>query len=514
MRTYVKSGKYRTVRISLLAILSILALTLVIFPRHSGWPAATYQPAVAVAGQISATNPVYLPLIVNTPTSTQPENISYWGMNLYLSKRERLVNNDNLPLLAETAEQAYVQWTREELPWDLIEPSDDDFQTIYDDSLGLAADSGFGIIGMLLTTPPWARDGACSGNFWCPPADVSAFAEFAAWMVERYDGDGNQDAPGSPRVAAWQIWNEPNDPALWPDIGDANARKRRYGDMLVAAYDAIKAADPTAIVVTGGVYVYDGSAGLAFLNAPGGVFQQVPAARQKFDAFALHPYIPTDRPDAPQIPPIITIEGRVRNTRQWLTNDIGRPDAPLWITEVGWCTAPGTCPGDVQVTEEQQANYLARTLVIAQQNGVEHTSWFQFEDAFNNPNREWSNAAIVRTYDGSTYAPKPAYNAYRTLAGYLRDAVVAGTGPLHTHQYDPDDPPGASNNTFNYRYTQGTAIIDVLWHPSQSQSAAFPVEPGRTVTLVDRDGTQTALTPAGGVVEVTLSERPILIVQE
>src|SRR5437667_409485 len=83
--------------------------------------------------------------------------------------------------------------------------------------------------------------------------NVYDYAQFAGWMAERYDGDGIDDAPGSPRIAAWEIWNEPNDTQLWPNIGGgADARKRRYGDLLVAAYQAIKAADPTATVLTGG----------------------------------------------------------------------------------------------------------------------------------------------------------------------------------------------------------------------------------------------------------------------
>src|SRR5262249_58290966 len=119
------------------------------------------------------------------------------------------------------------------------------------------------------------------------PADVQQFAQFASWMAERYDGDGLQDAPGSPRIAAWEIWNEPNDAGNWSDIGaDSNARKRRYGEMLVAAYQAIKAADRTATVLTGGTYLFDqGCAngicdGINFLNS---VFTQVPEARQSFD---------------------------------------------------------------------------------------------------------------------------------------------------------------------------------------------------------------------------------------
>ncbi len=482
-----------------------------------------FRPArwmLALVGCLSILSTIVLPRAAAVASSAQPHDISYWGMNVYVTKRERLRSNyeDNLPLLASMARSAGVRWTREELPWDLIEPNNNDFRGVYDSSLRLTAEQGFGIIGMLLTTPAWARDSACAGNdrYWCPPANAVEYAQFAGWMVERYDGDGVADAPGSPRIAAWELWNEPNASGTW-ELGPAtDAGRRRYGEMMVAAYRAIKAADPSALVLTGGVYVYDGSYcvrencdGLVFLS---GVFQQVPAARQAFDILAIHPYIPTDRPDAPNIPRLITVEGRVRNSRAWL-NASGRSDARLWITEMGWCTASGVCPGDVQVTEDQQANYLVRSLVVAQHNGVEHSSWFQFEDAFNDPNREWSNAAIVRNYNGSSYPVKPAYNAYRTLAGYLGNAQVAGTGPVHTHVYDPSQPYTGSGGTYNYRYTRGWTVIDVLWRPTDSTQLSFPVKQGVQVTVVDRDGERRAVTPSNGAIQLTVSERPILVVQ-
>ena len=447
----------------------------------------------------------------------QPGTISYWGMNLYMTKRERL-GRDNFSVLADTAIQGGVQWTREELPWDLIEPANGRFALDhYDAYLRRAADKGLGIIGILLTTPSWARDGACSGTYWCPPANVDEYAQFAAYMAERYDGDGLNDAPGSPRIAAWEIWNEPNDTALWPNIdASGNARKKRYGQMLVAAFEAITNADPTAKVLIGGVYIYDGSNcqnpcdGLVFLD---GVFQQAPDARQAFHVMAIHPYIPTERPDAPNIPRLITVEGRIRTTRARLDNAYGRADAPIWITEIGWCTATGACPGGVQVAEDQQANYLTRSMVIAQQNGVEHTSWFQFDDAFDDPNRIWGNAAIVHNYNDRDYPPKPAYYAYRTLVQQLSGATVAGTGPAHTHVYDPSNPYVGDNGLYDYRYRRAATTIDVLWIPTGSQQVSFPVDPNKQVTRVDRDGAQERLTPSGGAVQVTVTERPIFIVQ-
>jgi hypothetical protein len=454
----------------------------------------------------------------------QPGAISYWGLNAYLTKRERLQNGDNLTALRQATQDAGMQWTREELPWDLIEPAPDMFETVYDASLTQAAGQGFGIIGMLLTTPGWARDGSCrpsGASYWCPPANASDFAQFAGWMAERYDGDGQSDAPGSPRIAAWEIWNEPNFLETWPNIGgDANTRKRRYGELLVAAYAAIKAADPPALVLTGGAYIYDGSCpnnrcdGFNFFNASGGVFQQVPAARQAFDVFAIHPYIPDRRPDDPVLPRIITLEGRIANARKWLTTDIGRPAAPIWITEIGWCTPPGNCGGGAQVGEAQQADYLIRSLVIAQQSGLQHASWFQLDDAFNDPNRPFATAALVHDYDGTSYPPKPAYTAYRTLATQLGAMTPAGAGPLNTHIYDPakpNDPIGVA--TYDYRYACGAETLDVLWRPNDQIQATLPVAAGAQVTLIHRDGSRQNLLPVSGGVKLTVSESPILVRQ-
>ena len=237
-----------------------------------------------------------------------------------------------------------------------------------------------------------------------------------------------------------------------------------------------------------------------------------PGAIHAFDIFSIHPDIPTDRPDAPQIPPIITLEGSIHTTRQWLNGAIGRSDAPIWITEIAWCTA-GTCPGGVHVTDEQQATYLTRSMVIAQQNGIAHTSWFQFEDAFNNLGRVWSGAAIVRDYSASSYSPKPAYYAYQTLAQQLAGATPAGTGPAHTHAHKATADFGNHDETYDYRYTRGTTIIDVLWRPVDTVQVSFPVAPGGQVISVDRDGNAITLVPTGGVVQLAVSERPIFVVQ-
>ncbi|MFV9506297.1 MAG: hypothetical protein AB4911_17235 [Oscillochloridaceae bacterium umkhey_bin13] len=309
-----------------------------------------------------------VPLVANaTPTPASqplpPQNqppMSPFGMNTYFTGLER-IGRDGDAGVAELISRGRLlgaAWAREELSWGNLERTGKgrwDWN-LFDRRLLATATGGYQTIGMLLTTPAWARVADCpqrmrqfaaagvyADDFWCPPANPQDFADYVFAVVERYDGDGFADAPGSPRVAAWQIGNEPNAWETWPGT------PAEYGALLVAGYAAAKAADPTAIVATGGVYVFDGSwnsgighrDGLSFLND---VFNANPAAWHSFDALAIHPFMPTVGPDEPGVYGLVTLWGRLAHTRAWLEQQTtlrGGSPRPIWISEIGWstCTA-------------------------------------------------------------------------------------------------------------------------------------------------------------------------------
>ena len=73
----------------------------------------------------------------------------------------------------------------------------------------------------------------------CPSREhFGDFNNFMGQMAARYKG----------KVQAYEIWNEEN---LAAENGGRVANASLYMDMLVGAYDAIKAGDPMAIVVSG-----------------------------------------------------------------------------------------------------------------------------------------------------------------------------------------------------------------------------------------------------------------------
>jgi len=78
------------------------------------------------------------------------------------------------------------------------------------------------------------------------PKDMTAYKVFLEKAVERYDGDGIDDAPGSPVVDVWSIQNEV-DGVGWKDTPED------YALLLKASYEAIMEANPKAKVAIGGL---------------------------------------------------------------------------------------------------------------------------------------------------------------------------------------------------------------------------------------------------------------------
>jgi hypothetical protein len=134
---------------------------------------------------------------------------------------------------------------------------------------------GMRVLGILDYTPPWARPAGTSGKH--PPTDLADYARFAGAAVTRYAPRG---------VHHWEIWNEPNTSWFWEPAPDPAA----YARMLQAAYPAIKAVDPGATVITGGLSPAPDAADGSLMSPNvflGGVYAA--GARGSFDAVGHHP---------------------------------------------------------------------------------------------------------------------------------------------------------------------------------------------------------------------------------
>ncbi len=439
----------------------------------------------------------------------QPASISFFGANGYFTGYERLSHPGEVDALLPIGAAAGMAWTREEFSWANMEPSQWHYDwSIYDENVLKIANAGYGIIGMILTTPTWARLPRCAGNYWCPPANPASYGDFCQALVERYDGDGYNDAPGSPRVAYWEIWNEPNFQGTWPGT------EAEYAALLIAGYSRIKAADPTAQVLVGSVYAFDGATdGLAWLSR---VMLANPAACNAFDILGVHPHMPDVAPDQPGLGENVTMMSRLWWAVDWAPDPIpGCGPKPVWVTEIAWstCTAgQGDCTSALSKTEDQQADYIIRTMAMARAYGIANASVFQLEDKFDGTqSKMWGGCALVKTA-AQGYATKKAYTAYAVMVQQMQGTTYLGPGTLYSLQWDMIEGKNrlSAQSRFDFHFATATGgYLDILWRPDeQNETVAFSVPDGWSATWINRDGVQQPLTPSGGSVSVTINGHP------
>jgi polysaccharide biosynthesis protein PslG len=266
----------------------------------------------------------------------------------------------------------------------------------------LANEHGIELLPILLGIPQWASTapdelkaerGDMSPVDRYRPVDLTGWLTYVSTVVERYDSDGTDDAPGSPRINAWEVWNEPNLSFYWPP--EPNVQE--YATMLAATHDAIKAADPSANVVLGGL---SGSG----VNAEGtGFLQQLYdlGGGANFDVLSMHRYV---YPNGENM-------GLLRESLEAARAEMdanGDADKPLWLTEIGWSDAPEAW-GLPTAAQEDIAAWL--TEVYTTPLPADAIFWYSLRNQDIDEQVEHNFGLLERDF-----TPKPAWEAYRAVA--------------------------------------------------------------------------------------------------
>ena len=248
-------------------------------------------------------------------------------------------------------------------------------------------------------------------------AERIRFGEFAAAAVRRYGPDGSFWAGcGCPRLPAtvWEVWNEPNIAPFWVLPNPAE-----YGALLVETGSAIRAADPVARVMFGGL-AYPSTLGTTRLE-PNAFLRDVIAAvgADHFDALALHNY----RPNA-EVAVDRLIAGTVETLKTYagVTAD-GAPRQQVWVNEFGRPTLPDdpTTPEDEQATSEEiQRTWLDTflDLLLAHRSAwnVGPVMWYSLRDGpVTTASWERQGLRLTSTED-SDAGPKPSWDAYTAIS--------------------------------------------------------------------------------------------------
>jgi flagellar hook assembly protein FlgD len=335
-----------------------------------------------------------VPYLVGLPVryeGASPGSVA--GINARFSEKNT-VDRGAVEYQARLMEDAWLRMSRESFEWRRLEPRQGWFEWAkFDQAVNVAAAHNIGTLGRLEFSADWASSAPSSvtgsAREFYPPTDVATFAAYARAVVHRYKD----------RIHVWEIWNEEDLSIFWKPAPSASG----YATLLKAAYAAIKAEDPTAKVVMGGMTGFD----RAFLD---GVIAA--GAWSSFDILGIHAYV------APG-PEASMFSTWIQNATAYLS---GKGGKPLWITEFGWSTYSGSGSSYIGVTETTQAAYLARAYLVAAQWGVGGIFPYELIEHGTSTTSKVDNYGLVET--GGRI--KPAYGAVRRVAEALDGGTVAG----------------------------------------------------------------------------------------
>ncbi|NNJ09778.1 hypothetical protein EKD04_005515 [Chloroflexales bacterium ZM16-3] len=317
---------------------------------------------------------------------------SAFGVNSHIASRYGVYETLSAPL--EVVSQSSTGWVREDFQISRVEPQRGQFDWNWSDQvISDYARRGINVLGILNgPTPAWAAAGGNGGDFF--PPDPQAFAEFASAVVTRYKD----------RIHYWQVWNEPDNGIYWRPQPNPAA----YATLLKTVSSAIKAADPSAQVLSAGVVSPEPATSFLQTMADNGAWNS-------FDIIAIHPYTDPRSPEDGQIGSAGV--GQVKA----LAARLGQK--PIWATEYGWSTGTADRGGANQVSEDTQANYLVRGAAMLRAAGVDRVFWYNLKD-----NHPGDGLGLLRYGTGNTdYGqPKPSFLAFRTLNQQLVGTTPGG----------------------------------------------------------------------------------------
>ena len=368
------------------------------------------------------------------------------------------------------------------LSWARLEPINttaDNFNwEIYDQTMAGYGDKGLSPIIIFSDIPSWAGD-TQSGPF--NDTARGDFAKFVGAVVNRYSRPPYN-------IKYWEFFNEPDGtrPDYWAIINTWGYYGKEYALMLKAVYPVVKAADPAARVVMGGL-AYDN-----FVNGDSGNFYQrfindviETGGADYFDIMNFHYYY---------------------FARETWGNIIGKADtlkailAWYGISKPTICSEVGIWGDDSNLA--LQARYVPKVFSRGISAGLEAVLWFPLSTEAGHI----FDGGLLREEDLSN--PKPAYISYQTmtseLGNYIYSAVV-GTGDPNLEGYE-----FISSSTGKTK--------EVIWaEEDTSGHISFPYD---RIRVVEIDGTEHNITDSGsgdydgrnnGQVRIPITSSPVYV---
>jgi hypothetical protein len=260
-----------------------------------------------------------------------------------------------------------VGWVKQQVEWHTIEvrPGEYDWEPL-DHVVDSCEAMGFKLLLSVVRAPDWLRADALESG---PPQDFVQYGRFMEELSARYKG----------RVAAYELWNEPNLAREWR--GDT-LDPARFVALVAEGSKAVRAADPGALIVSGAPAVTGINDGVTAIDDR--IFLQgmyEAGIAQWVDGIGAHPYgfanppgeswqdpthVSSSHNDHPSFFFLDTLEDY-----HAIMLEYGDVTQKLWVTEFGWPSVENM--GDMDTTgweyaravsEAQQAEYIVEAFHI------------------------------------------------------------------------------------------------------------------------------------------------------
>lgn len=450
---------------------------------------------------------VYLPLAMRD---------SPWKNTFGIESTRLFVPGDDLP---DRATNLGTRWVRlngriswRELQPNLGDPIQWDLLAGFESELRLLQQRGFTPIVIVDDYPIWATDNTVRDDGQptsCGPLRqdrLDEFASFSASLAERYRASEFN-------VHIWELGNEPDvDPNLvqpnsefgcWGDIDDLYYGGERYGEMVIAVSQAVKAVDPEAQIWIGGLLLDEPSvAGRSGQYGLPGLFLQgilLAGAGPYFDIVPYHwhtGYWAQEVRDFDNNGFSVwdalgggTI-GKARYLRQLME---GYEEKPLFLDESGFgCPAPvgemSWCAEPDAQFFRMQADHLVRSYTRGVTEGVSGFIWYTLNPAV------WRDTELL----DDNRQPRPAFLAYQQLTRQLAHAAYLA-------------PVNYSDDIEAYAFQRRSDGLHILW-AKENVTVTVSISQTNFVAAYSRDGAPLPVTPTAAGVEITIGFDPVYIV--
>jgi hypothetical protein len=391
--------------------------------KAEGSPVAAEKAGPARTPSIPVATPSVQLVQSGKVTSAQPAvHVFLWG------------HPDTTDRDLQLAKDAGFVWVKQRFEWRNIEKTKKDAFEWYEAERIVDAvnKAGLGMVVRLDNQPEWARRDKIFPKTG-PSDQMEDWKDYVEAVVEKFKG----------KIAAYEIWNEPNISREW---GDATPDPVAYTEMLKVAYTAIKKEDPNALVISAGLSPTTETSERAI---PANVFlEQMYAAggKQYFDMLGVHapgfksepeadpatvaqnPTLTNNDPSATELKRVYSFR-HVEDMRAIMVKNQDEAKQ-VAIMEMGWTADPRPDSPYAwhAVTEEQKGDYLVRAVQYAQKNWA---PWVGMMTVIYIPSPDWT-ASEEQYYWSITNPDGTLRPAYDKLKAGLKSGPSASPSPQAT----------------------------------------------------------------------------------